>query len=1005
MTLSRLQDRSHLVSGAGSARGFSMIELMITLVVIAVVMVGLAAVLYTASSSKTATSNRLESTQAARVAIDLLARDLRSAGYGADLDWVAAPQPPFAYIDSLQVLMYANLHGDWQGSADTTAYNPAGAPNPFPLVGTSWTPAIKYRTRAEVVRWTLDVNNDGAVDAGDVASAGGVEARRTANPNDYVLARQVYGDSTSTVAGNNGGAVEAIALVKRPSTDGTPPMFTVYFKDEPNPWNWSNGPVPASRLADIERVSIRVVATSPRPDWRRQFAETRLSSEVQSLRNVPQFGANQFAVDGYVFHDFNSDGVKGAGEPGLADALVRLGATSVTTTDANGHYMLREFAGTYTLQHTPPPGYRSLVSPGTVQVTLGPGTSHSFADVPIPGGHTIAWAFEDTDQDGDWDGGEPPLEGVKIQVDPGANWKLTDVAGMVRLFAPVGAYTLTATAPDSAFITSVNPQSGVMANGDSATHRFGASYASTGTIAGKVYRDNDRDGVFDGGEAGIEGVWVGVTPDGNEIMGYAYTDANGNYSITAPANDPPGTQQYFTMAIAPAGYYPTSAGMVGPYLLSGGQAITGHHFGMVAFQVITLNASRVLSLASGDLIEKDWSGGDNQWDSKGHQDADLVLGADAGGTDNISVWFNNYNGAPLFNPNPTYVRTAPHSVLSLALGRLDNGTPLERPDVVTGTQRAATGNFFVWLNQNTSGNLGYLPTAFTPGRNYSTADLGDVTKLVLADIAGGSYPDLIVGTKSPTTGRGTFEVWQNDEGATPTFTRQEIYPTAGSIPGNSLGEVTGMAYADFDLDGDKDLILSTRTGTYSGEVVIMELISRANGNRFRHKNTITFLSSSVSALVASDVNGDGREDLVLGLQNGSGSGSLQYWRNNGSLGFTLASTSITPGIVTSLHAADLGGTALEADGVTRRRDIAMGWREHESSFTGGVRIYFTDGGTVPMSGTDPSGGAVTSMVPALSGTNYNFGVQPSTPSPPYLTDLAAGVKISMTTGALVVFIR
>jgi len=44
-------------------------------------------------------------------------------------------------------------------------------------------------------------------------------------------------------------------------------------------------------------------------------------------------------------------------------------------------------------------------------------------------------------------------------------------------------------------------------------------------------------------------------------------------------------------------------------------------------------------------------------------------------------------------------------------------------------------------------------------------------------------------------------------------------------------------------------------------------------------------------------------------------------------------------------------------------------------------------------------------LPALTTGDFNFGVKPSIPSPPYLQDFAAGVKITTTTGALVVFIR
>ena len=60
---------------------------------------------------------------------------------------------------------------------------------------------------------------------------------------------------------------------------------------------------------------------------------------------------------------------------------------------------------------------------------------------------------------------------------------------------------------------------------------------------------------------------------------------------------------------------------------------------------------------------------------------------------------------------------------------------------------------------------------------------------------------------------------------------------------------------------------------------------------------------------------------------------------------------------------------------------------------------------MPTVGSDPSGGSVTNMVPAATMGNYNYGVYPSKSAPPYLTDLATGVKITSSTGALVVYIR
>jgi type II secretory pathway pseudopilin PulG len=979
--------------------GFTLIELLITLMVLIVVVGALTTVLMTASRSKTASTNRVESVQAARVALDMMARDLRCAGYGADLDWTAAPQPTIAYIDSMEVLINTNL-SPWPDSAAVhappVAYNPSGNPRPAPLNGTSWEPPIRYRTGAEVVRYTLDVNNDGAVNANDVASAEGVDARRTPNPDDFVLVRQVYGDSTGGVAGNNGGQLERIALVRRPG--GTvPPMFTVYLRGSGTPWNWANGAIPASQLPDVQRIVVQVAAPSGKPDSRGTYAQTVLRTEVNSMRNVPDFGQPEYAVDGYVYNDLNQNHVRDAGESGLAGVTVLMGTAYTTYTAGTGYFIFHMPAGTYTLRHTPPAGYGCFTSPDSFVVTVPPAVQRSFADTARTGGWVTAYTFEDTDGDGISDPGELALSGVRATLSPGGSSGYTDASGTKKLFASVGGYSLAVTPPDSFMVTSANPATGTMADGDSARHEFGLQKANTGTVAGKVFRDNNRNGVYDTGEPGLQGVWVGATPDGGvTILGYQYTDANGDYSITVPANDPPHTRPYSVFCIPPGGYFPTNSTSIAPLWIAAAATVANNNFGMAGYQVIRLDANRVLSLASGDLIEKDWNGNQTQ---NARKDIDIVLGADAGGTDNISVWFNQYDDTPLFTTTSTYTRNAPQSVLALALDTLDTSSPVERPDVVTGTKNATNGNFFAWLTQNSSGNLGYLPTTFSPGLNYRTQDAGDVQAVLTLDCIGGQMPDIIAGTKSPTAGRGTFEIWQSNDAASPTYSRQETYPPSGSIPGGLMGEVNAMVLADLDGDGLSDLVVGTRTGSYSGELLVFKNCGKSASPRFACQNVYNLSDRAITALTCLDVDGDGWRDVVAGTQSGAGSGSLIYWLNKATPTLMLEKKHEVdaPGAVMSLASTDLGGLP--------RKDVIMGWRQSEGSYVGGVRIYYTDLGTLPPNGVDPSSGSVTNMVPALTINNFNYGVKPAPPSPPFLEDFAAGVKISLTTGALVVFIR
>src|SRR5262249_53422948 len=279
--------------------------------------------------------------------------------------------------------------------------------------------------------------------------------------------------------------------------------------------------------------------------------------------------------------------------------------------------------------------------------------------------------------------------------------------------------------------------------------------------------------VLDGGEAGIAGVWVGVSKDGGlNVAGYAYTDGNGDYDVTAPVNDPPHTEAYSVYCVPPAGRYPTGSTSINNQWLKPGYPLTSDTWGMANFQIITLTASRVLSLAAADMVENDWNGSHTE---NARRDVDLVLGADAGGTDNVSVWFNQYAASPLFDPTPTtkstsgYTRLAPNSVLAMAVDTLDQNGERRRPDPVTGTRSTASGTFFVWFIQGTNNNEGYLPSNYNTGQNYRTADNGDVQAVATLDCGGGSMPDIIVGTKSATAGQGSVEVWLNNDAVTPTF--------------------------------------------------------------------------------------------------------------------------------------------------------------------------------------------------------------------------------------------
>ena len=114
--------------------GFTLVELLVTLTILGVVMISIMAVLYGATRSKTSTTNQLESSRAAQTGLEMMAKDLRSSGFDADVYYPGTPQPPIAYIDSVQVLINAN-QGPYPDTgavhAAPLAYKPTGSPRPF----------------------------------------------------------------------------------------------------------------------------------------------------------------------------------------------------------------------------------------------------------------------------------------------------------------------------------------------------------------------------------------------------------------------------------------------------------------------------------------------------------------------------------------------------------------------------------------------------------------------------------------------------------------------------------------------------------------------------------------------------------------------------------------------------------------------------------------------------------------------------------------------------------
>jgi hypothetical protein len=177
--------------------------------------------------------------------------------------------------------------------------------------------------------------------------------------------------------------------------------------------------------------------------------------------NRPQVAAPG-SISGTKFNDSNGNGVRDAGEPGLAGVTINLAGPAAnlsSTTTASGDFSFTGLgAGTYILSETVPPGFRQTApaAPGTISVNLAAGqnaTGLLFGNQAIVAGtgSISGTKYLDLNTNGVVDGIDRPLEGIVIV--------LTDSSGATRQFTtgadgkftfsnlPAGTYVLSEILP------------------------------------------------------------------------------------------------------------------------------------------------------------------------------------------------------------------------------------------------------------------------------------------------------------------------------------------------------------------------------------------------------------------------------------------------------------------------------------------------------------------------------------------------------------------------------
>jgi len=205
--------------------GFTLTELLVVLALAAVVVTGIFNMYINMFKTTTQQDRVLQMQQNARVALDDLERDLRLAGVDVTRDDGALPdQAVFAYAAPYELVFNANLDNSLAGLKPTAA--PDKVPASLPGGNTPFYDPSSDYPLAETVRWTLDSDADGDIDAND--------RQGSTNTGLYRLTRQIYGYDAGS--GTNGPeTARAAEGVRGPDAypDGSlPPVLFQYWVKE-----------------------------------------------------------------------------------------------------------------------------------------------------------------------------------------------------------------------------------------------------------------------------------------------------------------------------------------------------------------------------------------------------------------------------------------------------------------------------------------------------------------------------------------------------------------------------------------------------------------------------------------------------------------------------------------------------------------------------------------------------------------------------------------------------